>query len=161
MVPGEERQNGNFLSLYGVVLCTIGEFMPVACALAILFADQWSKRAILTRNTQQSVARGAAIRFHLVPHRSRSFEQPGSRSALAVAWLLALLCAIILSQSGHYFHHAGSLTGFALALGGAAGNLLDILRRQYIINFIDFGWWPAFNLADIAILVGLAAVFLT
>jgi lipoprotein signal peptidase len=143
------------------VLCTISEFMPVVCALSILFADQWSKRAIVARNARQSAARGAAIRFHLVPHHSLSFERAGARWALAVAWLLALLCAIILFQAGRYFHHSASLTGFAFALGGAAGNLLDILRRHYIINFIDFGWWPAFNLADVAILIGLATAFLT
>jgi len=45
--------------------------------------------------------------------------------------------------------------GLGMALGGAAGNLRDILRHRYIVDFIDLGWWPVFNLADVAIVGGL------
>jgi len=45
------------------------------------------------------------------------------------------------------------------AIGGAAGNLTDILRQQYVTNFIDLGWWPVFNLADVAIVGGLLLAF--
>ena len=41
--------------------------------------------------------------------------------------------------------------GLALALGGAAGNLLDRLRLGHVIDFIDLHFWPVFNIADIAI----------
>ncbi len=47
------------------------------------------------------------------------------------------------------------MLGIGCALGGAAGNLLDILRRQHVVDFIDLGWWPVFNLADVAIVGGL------
>jgi signal peptidase II len=46
-----------------------------------------------------------------------------------------------------------------LALGGAAGNLRDILRRHYILDFIDLRWWPVFNLADVSIVAGLLLAF--
>jgi signal peptidase II len=52
-----------------------------------------------------------------------------------------------------------ALLGLGAALGGAAGNLLDVVRRRSIVDFIDLGWWPTFNLADVAILAGLAAAF--
>jgi len=42
-----------------------------------------------------------------------------------------------------------------LALGGAVGNLIDRLRLGYVIDFIDFRFWPVFNLADSAIVVGV------
>lgn len=37
---------------------------------------------------------------------------------------------------------------FALFLGGVIGNMIDRLFRGYVIDFINFGFWPAFNLAD-------------
>jgi hypothetical protein len=32
-------------------------------------------------------------------------------------------------------------------VGGAANNLLDILRYKYVEDFVDLGWWPIFNFA--------------
>ncbi len=43
-----------------------------------------------------------------------------------------------------------------LQLGGALGNLLDRVRLGYVVDFIDFKIWPVFNLADSAIVVGVA-----
>jgi signal peptidase II len=42
-----------------------------------------------------------------------------------------------------------------LQLGGAAGNLIDRLRYGSVVDFIDVGWWPVFNLADSSIVVGI------
>lgn len=49
------------------------------------------------------------------------------------------------------------LTGLALLLAGAIGNLIDRVRFGYVIDFIKIYWWPTFNLADIFI---VAAVLL-
>ena len=51
------------------------------------------------------------------------------------------------------------MTGLGCALGGAAGNLVDIVRRHHVIDFIDLVWWPVFNLADIGIVGGLLLTF--
>jgi signal peptidase II len=42
-----------------------------------------------------------------------------------------------------------------LVLGGAVGNLVDRLRFGYVTDFISVGLWPAFNIADSAITVGV------
>ena len=51
-------------------------------------------------------------------------------------------------------------TAFALVLGGALGNVIDRVRFGMVVDFLDFhlaGWhWPAFNVADSAITVGVA-----
>lgn len=51
-----------------------------------------------------------------------------------------------------------------LVLGGAIGNLIDRIRFGYVVDFIDLhyaGWhWPAFNLADSAIVVGVGLMLL-
>ena len=43
-----------------------------------------------------------------------------------------------------------------LQLGGAVGNLIDRIRLGEVVDFIDVGWWPVFNLADSSIVVGIA-----
>lgn len=58
------------------------------------------------------------------------------------------------------------LPGLALAavIGGALGNVIDRLNYGKVADFLDFhlaGWhWPAFNLADAAIVCGVAALLL-
>jgi len=53
----------------------------------------------------------------------------------------------------------------SLVIGGAVGNLIDRLRLGYVIDFLDFHWsyqyhFPAFNIADSAICVGVAVLVL-
>ena len=54
--------------------------------------------------------------------------------------------------------------GLALVLGGAIGNLYDRLTLGYVVDFLYFHYenfyWPAFNVADSAICVGVALLFL-
>ena len=50
--------------------------------------------------------------------------------------------------------------GVGFAIGGAAGNVLDWLRRGRVTDFIDLGWWPVFNLADAGIVTGILLVVL-
>jgi signal peptidase II len=52
----------------------------------------------------------------------------------------------------------------ALIMGGAVGNLLDRVRLGYVVDFVDVHWgahhWPAFNVADSAISIGVALLLL-
>lgn len=52
--------------------------------------------------------------------------------------------------------------GLSMVVGGAIGNLIDRMRFDAVIDFLDFhifGWhWPAFNLADTCIVLGIAFV---
>jgi signal peptidase II len=47
---------------------------------------------------------------------------------------------------------------WGIFLGGVVGNMLDRFFRGFVIDFIDFGWWPAFNIADIAITVSVVLI---
>ncbi len=51
--------------------------------------------------------------------------------------------------------------GYSLMLGGALGNGIDRLVRGYVVDYLDVYWhewhWPAFNLADIALFLGVIA----
>jgi signal peptidase II len=51
--------------------------------------------------------------------------------------------------------------GVALLVGGACGNLADRLFRDHggaVVDFIDFQWWPVFNVADMAVFCGAAVL---
>ena len=48
--------------------------------------------------------------------------------------------------------------GAALFGGGAVGNLIDRARQGLVIDFFDFRIWPVFNVADIAICVGVGCI---
>lgn len=55
-------------------------------------------------------------------------------------------------------------TGLHLILGGAIGNLIDRFRLGYVVDFVDVfvksHHWPAFNVADSAICIGIGLLFL-
>jgi signal peptidase II len=72
---------------------------------------------------------------------------------LVWAALFGGICLII--RQGVFFQHPAAQLGLGLALGGAASNVLDRLRRGAVLDFVDLGWWPVFNLADVAITVGV------
>ena len=66
-----------------------------------------------------------------------------------------------------YFYRTQALSSrllriaIGLQLGGAFGNLIDRLRAGAVVDFIDVGWWPIFNLADSCIVTGIAVLLAT
>ena len=49
--------------------------------------------------------------------------------------------------------------GLGLVIGGSVSNLIDRVRLGHVTDFLDFKYWPAFNLADSFIVVGVAILF--
>jgi signal peptidase II len=123
----------------------------VFCGIFLLL-DQWSKRLAEVHTTRHSIAFGW-LTIHCVTNKKLGAGR--ARMMLLLSWLVALVCAIVLHNSGTWFRSQAALFGFGLAFSGAAGNLLDLFRREYVLDFIDLGWWPVFNLADVGIVTGL------
>ncbi len=79
--------------------------------------------------------------------------------------LLFIVVSLLAAGMVLYFYlktpetHQMLLTGLAMILGGAAGNLIDRLRMGKVVDFLDFYiknlHWPAFNVADSAISIGM------
>ncbi len=130
----------------------------VASCLGVVLLDQSSKRMVAPHvNWQFTWA--PSLRVHSIVARKRFYAHPALRLALCLLWLTALGAAAELYTSGLAFQNSVAVTGLGAALGGAGGNLFDIVRNQGVTDFIEVGWWPAFNLADVAILAGLALAF--
>lgn len=68
--------------------------------------------------------------------------------------VVAALIVIFNRQFGHT-HWLLPLT-FGLQVGGALGNLVDRVSMGAVTDFVDLHWWPVFNVADSAVVVGTA-----
>ena len=140
-------------------------------ALAIVGADQLSK-ALILRNLpvydSRAVIPGvldlvhvhnAGVAFGLLNDVTHPL-----RSLLTTA--LALVALVGIAYYARQIRQEERLArmGLSLILGGACGNLADRLRQGYVVDFVDVYWrdWHfwAFNVADAAITVGAALIFL-
>ncbi len=131
---------------------------PLLTFAAIVFLfDQITKHVVQTRLA--GTVGGRLLQVRRVHHCERIYHHIAFRTAMVVIWCVAAIAAAWLHNSGLYLQSHDAQAGVGCALGGAAGNLLDILRRQHVVDFIDLGWWPVFNLANVAIVGGLLLAF--
>ncbi|MFQ5876850.1 MAG: signal peptidase II [Acidobacteriota bacterium] len=147
-----------------------GRVLRIAYALvslSILGLDQLAKELVVSRMVLSSSVAVIPGLFHLtlVTNRGALFglfhdlPDPYRNLLFIVIPVLAILM-ILGFQYRTTLADVVAQTGLALILGGAVGNLVDRLRLGYVIDFLDFfigdHHWPAFNLADASICVGVA-----
>ena len=135
--------------------------------------DQWSKHAVVA-SLEYGELRPVTSFFNLVrahnPGAAFSFLEGASGWQ---RWLFALIAVGVSGVLVAWLRRlpAGARllpAALALIIGGALGNLVDRIRYGYVIDFIDFQatWenlphhWPTFNVADIAICIGVALMAL-
>jgi signal peptidase II len=73
--------------------------------------------------------------------------------------LVACALAVLVAYFARHARIPGMWVPAGLILGGALGNLADRAREGTVIDFIDPIAWPAFNVADIAVVVGVLGLF--
>ena len=99
-------------------------------------------------------------------NRGVSFSLFQAGSAEGVWFLIGLTSLIVVAILIWLFKTREKFIHVALGLvmGGAIGNIIDRFRYGAVIDFLDFHWealhWPAFNVADTAITVGVALIVL-
>jgi signal peptidase II len=125
----------------------------------VFLLDLSAKRKVERRGESHPIALGRLLDIRHVASRKRIYCSLAFRRILIAVWLTAFLSAALLTRTDVLDTVVAQLAVGA-ALGGAAGNLLDIMRSQSVRDYIDLGWWPVFNLADVAILGGLALAFI-
>jgi signal peptidase II len=92
-----------------------------------------------------------------VRNRGIAFGMFSDGGALLVIFALAALAALLVFFATHRGRPLVWLpTG--LLIGGATGNLIDRVAEGAVVDFVDLPWWPAFNLADVAITLGVLAL---
>ena len=99
--------------------------------------------------------RNTGAAFGLLSKAPESFRIP----FFIIIPLVALTVIVLVFKKTHETELL-MITSLSLILGGAVGNFIDRLRFNYVIDFLDFHWfykyhWPAFNVADSAIVVGV------
>jgi signal peptidase II len=79
----------------------------------------------------------------------------GAGHELLLLVLTAAILPAVVALAWHDRTLPAPLWALGLVLGGAAGNLYDRVVFGAVRDFLDLGWWPVFNLADSAIVVGV------
>ncbi len=142
----------------------------LAAAAAVVIIDQLSKAAVLGFFAGSPLGAHEAIApfFNLVLTFNRGisfglFNTPGGMNVL----LFPLLAAVIVTLLILWLRRVESpflAVAIGLVIGGAVGNVIDRVRLGAVVDFLDFyvgTWhWPAFNVADSAICLGVAAMLL-
>jgi signal peptidase II len=135
-------------------------FVLFGVAALVLALDQLTKRWVSTslpEGTWWSPLPGLWRVFRIV-HTTNSGAAFGifpNQGSLFILIAVVVVLAIVLYQ--RRLPAGGWLIRLTLGLqlGGAVGNLLDRLYYGYVIDFIDIGFWPIFNLADASIVMGV------
>ena len=139
-----------------------------AVALAVLLADQGSKDYVLNTLDLQnvhSIAILSVLNFTYVMNRGITFglnDHAGASVAIPTVAALAVVAVLLVwlwrAERGLV------VAGLGAICGGAIGNVIDRLRFGAVVDFIDahaYGWsWDVFNVADAAIVCGVAALVL-
>ena len=137
----------------------------VTIGLVVVALDQLSKWQVV-RSLSAEVVQGVEVtgffNLVLVCNTGISFGLLPGDSAVK-AWLLSAFAVAVVVGLLIWVRSKDSrllMAGCGLVVGGALGNVVDRVRIGCVIDFIDVhaaGWhWPAFNLADSAITVGVA-----
>src|SRR5262249_17326086 len=104
----------------------------------VLLVDRLTKEVVARRLAEgQSVRVAPGVGIRHVTNRGGGPTSPRQRAALLLAWGSALGGILLVTQLGDLFRHPAAQVGLGAALGGAAGNLYDRLRRGAVIDFFD------------------------
>ena len=137
--------------------------MSLLVAAIIVLLDQVSKAWAL-----RDLADGRIIdviwtmQFNLTYNRGMAFSR--GTGIGPIIGVIGLVVVVLLLLSPRRADNALTRVATGLIIGGAVGNILDRLfrgsgwMRGAVIDFIDFQWWPVFNVADMAIMIGAATM---
>jgi signal peptidase II len=131
-------------------------------AAAVVMLDQAAKAAV--RSSMEIGEKwpdwDLPFRIRYVTNSGAAFGILQDQTAFLVIMACVGLAAIYLYYRNPPFDHWIAPAAIGMMLGGAIGNLIDRVRLGEVTDFVDFDRFPAFNVADAAINVGVAAVII-
>ncbi len=137
-----------------------GYLQMLSVALVVLVADQATKLLVML----ELGPTGDRVMIPVIPGVFRLFYVQNTGAAFGIfegnSMVLAILAVLVVLSLLIYFRQwiAESpwlALAIGLQLGGAIGNILDRLQHGFVVDFIDFRYWPTFNVADSAITIGV------
>ena len=137
----------------------------LSVAAVVLALDQLSKAwAVSALGDGHVIELVGSLRLRLTMNYGSAFSIANGRGALIS--LLAIVVVVVLLCTGRHARSLPMAIALGLVLGGVIGNLLDRgfragdgLLGGGVVDFVDLQWWPVFNLADSAIVVGALLLF--
>jgi len=139
-------------------------YFPVfLIVLAVIALDQMTKFLIIQHISPYESIRVLPF-FHIV-HVQNAGAAFGSFRGLGSSFFIVISVAAIFFVIYLLTKKAYNQFGLALVLGGAVGNLIDRVFYGKVVDFLDFFagsfHWPAFNVADSALTIGITIILLT
>jgi signal peptidase II len=143
--------------------CTLSlrrrDLLFLSLTVAVIALDQLTKHLVRAFiDPGETFPEGWAVRFVNVSNTGAAFGILQNQGAFLVITSLIGVVAIVLYYLYPPFEHWPMTVALALILGGAIGNLSDRIRLGEVTDFIDFPHYPAFNVADSSIVVGVAVL---
>ena len=99
--------------------------------------------------------------IHHVRNTGIAFGLFSDSTSVVIALTAVAIGALLVFFARSGARHPLLPVAVGLVLGGSASNLVDRLRLGYVTDFLDLDYWPAFNLADTFIVVGVGLLFLS
>lgn len=131
-----------------------------ALGALVVLVDQVSKAIVASAlGPGERIDIGLGFELADVRNRGIAFGLLSDGQTLVIV-VTALSMALILGYFALNPARPGLWIGVGLLLGGAVGNLADRVRADEVTDFIDPPMWPAFNVADIAIVIGILLIVL-
>ena len=126
--------------------------------LTCFLVDQGTKLAVGSPRAPR-VYRAGPVSLRVLLSLNPLYRSRAGQAGMTLLWIGAFLSALLLASQA-MLRTPLSLIALGIALGGALGNLRDIVVHGGVRDFIDLGWWPVFNFADVAIIAGLSITFI-
>ena len=130
-------------------------------SLVVLFIDQLTKSiAVAKLESKEPVELFWTLQLNLIRNPGASFSI--GENLTPIISTIAILASLAIAYLGLRETNLRIKFLFGVVLGGVLGNVVDRIFRKgdgflsgEVVDFIDFQWWPIFNFADVALVVGL------
>jgi signal peptidase II len=152
-ISGAERRLNAGLAQWVALLAVAG---------TAVVADQLTKSIVTTRlPIGDVVAPLGPFSIHHVQNTGIAFGLFADSTTAVIVLTAAAVTAMLVFFARQAQRHPLLPVALGLVIGGSVSNLVDRVRLGHVTDFLDFRYWPAFNLADTFIVVGVALLFVS